>query len=454
MLGINDKLKDLKSRGGSIKTGIVGVGQMGSSMVAHIESLDGMEVTAVANRNVNSAAKILKGIGIEASRMVLLEGDNKIQVENMDSGIIKIGGQDRSIVKQKISKAIDEVKIIVTDDIRELTGIGELDVVVDATGDPEVGAQISFSAISSRKHMVTFNVEADTTIGPLLKKMADNAGIVYTVAAGDEPAATKELYDMADALGLEVIAAGKGKNNPLDKCANPTTLADYAAQKGSSARMMTSFVDGTKSMFEMACLSNSTGLVPDVRGMHGPKVNVDELTKVYSLKKDGGILSKKGVVEFAIGNIAPGVFLVYTSHLKIIREELKYLLFGDGPNYLLYRPYHLTSIEAPLSIARAYFMGEPTIVPKAGLVSEVVTYGKKDLKAGEVLDGIGGYTTYGMIELFGTARDEDLLPLGLSEGCRLKDDIEKGQPITYKDVELVQDSTILQLRRLQDKTIF
>ena len=454
MLGINDKLKDLKSKGCSIKTGIIGVGQMGSSMVAHIESLDGMEVTAVANRNVNSAAKILKGIGIEASRMVLLEGDNKIQVENMDSGIIKIGGQDRSIVKQKISKAIDEGKIIITDDIRELTGIEELDVVVDATGDPEAGAQISFSAISSRKHMVTFNVEADTTIGPLLKKMADNAGIVYTVAAGDEPAATKELYDMADALGLEVIAAGKGKNNPLDKCANPTTLADYAAGKGSSAKMMTSFVDGTKSMFEMACLSNSTGLVPDVRGMHGPKVNVSELTKVYNLKKDGGILSKKGVVEFAIGDIAPGVFLVYTSHLKIIRDELKYLLFGDGPNYLLYRPFHLTSIEAPLSIARAYFMGEPTIVPRAGLVSEVVTYGKKDLKAGEVLDGIGGYTTYGMIELFGTAKDEGLLPLGLSEGCRLKNNIGKGQPVTYKDVELVQDSTILQLRKLQDKTHF
>ena len=332
MLGINDKLKDLKSKGCSIKTGIIGVGQMGSSMVAHIESLDGMEVTAVANRNVNSAAKILKGIGVEASRMVLLEGDIKVNNANIDTGIIKIGGQDRSIIKQKISKAIDEGKIIVTNDIRELTSIEELDVVVDATGDPEAGAQISFSAISSRKHMVTFNVEADTTIGPLLKRMADNAGVVYTVAAGDEPAATKELYDMADALGLEVIAAGKGKNNPLDRCANPTTLADYAAQKGSSARMMTSFVDGTKSMFEMACLSNSTGLVPDVRGMHGPKVNVDELTKVYSLKKDGGILSKKGVVEFAIGNIAPGVFLVYTSHLKIIRDELKYLLFGDGPN--------------------------------------------------------------------------------------------------------------------------
>ncbi len=271
MLGINDKLKDLKSRGGSIKTGIVGIGQMGSSMAAQIEIIDGMEVTAVANRNVNNAVKILKDIGIEAARMVLLEGANKIQAENMDSGIIKICGRDRKIISREISSAVNEGKIIVTDNIGELIGIDEVDVVVDATGDPEAGAQISFSAINSRKHMVTFNVEADTTIGPLLKKMADNAGIVYTVAAGDEPAATKELYDMADALGLEVIAAGKGKNNPLDKTANPTTLADYAAEKGSSVNMMTSFVDGTKSMFEMACLSNATGLVPDVRGMHGRK---------------------------------------------------------------------------------------------------------------------------------------------------------------------------------------
>ena len=207
-------------------------------------------------------------------------------------------------------------------------------------------------------------------------------------------------------------------------------------------------------MFEMACLSNATGLIPDVRGMHGPKANVNQLPRIFSLKAQGGILNKKGVVDFALGDVAPGVFLVYTSPLKIIRDELKYLLFGDGPNYLLYRPYHLTSIEAPLSIAKAYFQKEPTIVSKNGLVSEVVTYAKKDLKAGEVLDGIGGYMTYGLIDLYQVSKEESLLPLGLSEGCILESDIEKDQPITFEDVRLVENSMILRLRRMQDNTKF
>jgi len=446
MLGLNKKLKELQSYGDHIKVGLVGLGQMGSSMAVHISSLAGMQIIAVADLDVNNAANILTKTGHSLKDLTLVEAGIKVSSSNNKAQIIKAGAN----LSRDIKKAVESGKTIVTDDIRILTGMEDIDVVVDATGNPEAGARIAFSAISSGKHMVTFNVEADTTVGPILKRMAENSGIVYTVAAGDEPAAAKELFDMADALGLDIVAAGKGKNNPLNKEANPDSLAEYAARKGSSAKMMTSFVDGTKSMFEMACLSNATGLVPDIRGMHGAKVNVSQLTEKYKLKKDGGILSRKGVVEFAIGDIAPGVFLVYTSDLKIIRDELKYLLFGEGPNYLLYRPYHLTSIEAPLSIARAYFMGEPTIVPISGLISEVVTYAKKDLKTGDVLDGVGMYTTYGMIEHYDIAKRQNLLPLGLSQGCRLKNNIEKGSPITYKDVELVQDSTILQLRRLQD----
>ena len=157
-------------------------------------------------------------------------------------------------------------------------------------------------------------------------------------------------------------------------------------------------------MIEMACLSNSTGLVPDCRGMHGPRADIKDLTEIFRLKKDGGILSRKGVVDFAIGDLAPGVFLVYTTENKVIKADLKYLMLGNGPYYLLYRPYHLTSIETPISIARAYFYGEPTLVPECGLISEVITLAKKDLKAGEKLDGIGGYTVYGLIEEHGTAK--------------------------------------------------
>jgi len=453
VLDLYNKLKKYYLEGKSIKIAVAGLGQMGSSLVSQIRNLKGMDIAAVANRNINRAANILRKVGIKEKEILLVEAGHKINDENthIDSISIKDGINHR--VKKEFEKASKAGKIIVVDDLSILFEIDHIDVVVDTTGNPEAGAYIAFNSINNGKHIITLNVETDTTIGPLLKKMADSAGVIYSVSAGDEPAALKELYDFASILNLEVIAAGKGKNNPLDRNANPTTLEEYSRSKGSSPKMMTSFVDGTKSMIEMACFSNATGMVPDCRGMHGPEVNVSDLTKVFSLKKDGGILDKKGVVDFAIGDVAPGVFLIYTSDQKIIRDELKYLLFGDGPNYLLYRPYHLTSIETPFSIAAAYFYRKSTIVPTNGLVSEVVTVAKKDLKRGEVLDGIGGYTVYGLIELYSTAKKEGFLPIGLSEGCILRRDVKKNEIIKYKDVNLVKDSMVLKLRRLQDNLV-
>jgi predicted homoserine dehydrogenase-like protein len=399
LLGLNKKLKDLKNQGRSIKVAVAGVGQMGRGLVSHIRELDGIRVVAVANRDIERICSILREIDISDDE-VILAGSGK--------------GKGK-----KIDQMVKEDKIIVSDDLDILFSIDCVDII----------------------------------IGPELKKLADKAGVVYTVSAGDEPAALKELYDFADVLGLEVVAAGKGKNNPLDRYANPKTLKDYAQSKGSSPRMMTSFVDGTKSMIEMACLSNSTGLVPDCRGMHGPRADIKDLINVFSLKKDGGILSKKGVVDFAIGDLAPGVFLVYTTENKTVKADLEYLMLGSGPYYLLYRPYHLTSIETPISIARAYFYHEPTIVPEYGMVSEVVTLAKKDLRKGEKLDGIGGYAIYGLIEEYEKAKRESLLPVGLSESCVLKKDIEKDSPIKYDDVDLGEDSLLLKIRRSQDKTI-
>ena len=454
MLGLNKKLKNFASKGKSIKVAIAGVGQMGRGLMSHIRELDGMQVLAVANRNIGRITGILKELDIGYDEIVLVESKNKINLENNNISRITIEDSRLDIsIREKLNQLAGEDKLIVTDDLAVLFVLDDVDVIVDATGSPEAGAYIASNAISSKKHIVTLNVEADVTIGPLLKKMADEAGVVYTVSAGDEPAALKELYDFADALGLEVIAAGKGKNNPLDRYANPTTLKDYAESKGSSAHMITSFVDGTKSMIEMACLSNSTGLVPDCRGMHGPRADIKDLLNVFRLKKDGGILSRKGVVDFVIGDLAPGVFLVYTTENKIIRADLEYLMLGSGPYYLLYRPYHLTSIETPLSIARAYFYGEPTIVPDCGLISEVITVAKKDLKASDVIDGIGRYTVYGLIEEYSKAKQEGLLPIGLSQGCVLKKDMEKDRPIKYNDVSFVKDSLVLKLRRSLDKLV-
>jgi predicted homoserine dehydrogenase-like protein len=467
LLGLNEKIKELARKGKSIKVAVVGLGQMGKSLVSHLNDLPGFKILAVVDKDSKKVADMIEVLGITESEIlkvwnsiyepeagILSNGKARdiIRDSKIDE-IINISNKIDVNIKVEIEKALEEGKILFTDDVRILPGIENIDIIVDATGYTEVGAFVALSSIVGKKHVVTLNVETDITIGPILKKMAKDYGVVYTLSAGDEPAALKELYDFADGLGLEVICAGKGKNNPLNMEANPATLADYAASKGSSAKMMTSFVDGTKSMVEMACLSNATGLIPDCRGMHGARVSIKELAKTFSLKKDGGILDKTGVVDFAIGDLAPGVFLVYSTKNKMIKNVLNYLALGEGPNYLLYRPYHLTSIETPLSIARVYFDKEPWIVPSNGLVSDVLTVAKKDLAPGEIIDGIGGYMVYGLIDLYETTNKEKLLPIGLSQGCILKRCVKKGEPISYDDVDFLSDTLLLQLRKLQDKRI-
>lgn len=467
MLGLNEKIKELARQGKSINVAVAGLGQMGKSLVSHLNDLAGFKILAVADKDPKKIADMIEILGITESEIFKVwTGIYECQAGILGNGkawdmirdskideIINISNKIDANIKIEIEKAFEEGRILFTDDVRILPGIENIDIVVDATGYTEVGAFVALSSIAGKKHVVTLNVETDITVGPILKKMSKDYGVVYTLSAGDEPAALKELYDFADGLGLEVICAGKGKNNPLNMEANPATLADYAASKGSSAKMMTSFVDGTKSMVEMACLSNATGLIPDCRGMHGARVSIKELAKTFSLKKDGGILDRTGVVDFAIGDLAPGVFLVYSTKNKMIKDVLNYLALGQGPNYLLYRPYHLTSIETPLSIARVYFDREPWIVPSGGLVSDVLTVAKKDLTPGEIIDGIGGYMVYGLIDLYETTSKEKLLPIGLSQGCILKKCVKKGEPISYDDVDFPSDTLLLQLRKLQDKII-
>ena len=215
--------------------------------------------------------------------------------------------------------------------------------------------------------------------------------------------------------------------------------------------MLASFKEGSKTMVELAVMSNATGYIPDVRGAHGIKGEVNDVPKVFSLKEEGGILNKYGVVDFVDG-IAPGVFVVVSSKLEEVRKEMKYLDMGDGPNYILYRPYHLCSLETPLSAAKAVIDNEATIAPMGGLVSEVITIAKKDMKAGEKLDGIGGYTVYGSVEVYETAKEANALPVGLiTKNTTLTKDVKKGDVITYDMVQLDETSFILQLRRIQDK---
>lgn len=429
MLGINRKLEELEERKEKIRVAIIGSGKMGRGLVSQMFSVKGMRPSLVIDRTIEKIIKAYTIAGVDKGDVVIAKTLSEINV------------------------ALENNKFVACDDFQLASKADLIDVVVDATGNPEAGARIAIDSISNGKHIVALNVESDAVVGPILHRLAKSAGVVYTGTAGDEPGAAMELFDFADALGFEVLAIGKGKNNPIDLDANPTNVREQALKVGLKPRMLASFKDATNTMIEMTCLANATGLVPDIRGMHGPSSDTKGLPRIFSLKEEGGILNKYGVVDYVKG-IAPGVFAIISSPKEQIRKDLEYASMGSGPNYILYRPYHLTSLETPLTIARAYIYNEPTIAPLGRQVAEAITVAKRDLKKGEKLDGIGEYTVYGSIETYDVAKKEGFVPIGLiNKNAVAKQDIKKGQFITYDMVELDNSSLIYKLRKLQEDLI-
>lgn len=421
------KLSEREQAGRPILTGLVGAGQMGTGLVSQTTRMRGLRVAAIADIDLRRARHAFAAAGVSADQIV--EADSA----------------------GAIDAALAEGRRAITDRAELLPAVAQLEAIVEATGIPNLGARIAWEAILGRKHVILLNVETDVTVGPVLKRLADAAGVVYSGAAGDEPAATLELYEFARTLGLTVLCAGKGKNNPLNPAATPDDLAERARAVGASAKMLCSFVDGTKTQVEMAALANATGLRLARRGMHGPTASLAELPQVFGLRAQGGLIEDEPIVDYVIGDVAPGVFVVFTSDLPVVVEELRYLKMGNGPNWVLYRPYHLTSLETPLSVARAVLNHEATIAPAHGMVAEVTTVAKRALRAGERIDGIGGYTVYGIAERFEVACAEGLLPLGLAQGAVLRHDVPLGAALSYDDVILDETQTVVQLRRLQDQ---
>jgi len=433
---LNNRLQELEEEGMPIRVGIVGAGRMGTGVACQISRMKGMRAAILADIQLENATAAFRLCGVKAKDVVVTDDLERAQL------------------------AIFEGKVVATREKGIVTQV-PIDVIVEATGVPEVGAMVALEGIQSKKHIVMLNVETDVVVGPLLKRMADAAGVVYTLTIGDEPGAIAELYDFVVSLGMEAVCAGKSPFKPIRREETPETLRREADRLGLNPKMLCSFRDGSKTDIEMAAVANGTGLVPDVPGMHGPQTTLADLPKVFSLKSQGGVLRRKGVVDFATsfldkeGNtdraksVAPGVFVVFTTDHSQIRKDLEWLLMGSGPNYCLYRPYHLVGIETPISIGRAAIYGEASLAPERGLVAEVATVAKKDLAEGEILDGIGGFTVHGMIHRAEEAHKENLLPLGLTHGSRLKRSIKKGQAIRYDQVEL-EDSILLQLRKIQD----
>jgi len=424
MYEIDSKLDELEKRGNPIKVGLIGAGQMGSEIITQLEKVKGIRIVSVIDI---SPEKALAGYRYLKNNVEIVKTDDPKEAE----------------------KAISSGKKIASTNYKLATSLSQIEVVIEATGSIEVGTMVALDAINNKKHIVMMSVECDVTIGPILRKLAKNAGVIYSLAAGDEPSAIIDLYRFANALGFTIVAVGKGKNNPLDIYANPEDLKEKAEKRNMSARMLCEFVDGSKTAIEMAAVSNATGLVPDLRGMHGAKSTVGELPKVFCPKKDGGILNNIGVVDFAIG-VHPGVFLVFTTDNQRIREALVQRDMGYGPYYSLYRPYHLCSIEVPLTIAQVAIYGESSGHPLEKLTSECIVITKKNLKAGEVLDGIGEYCYRVSIERADIARKENFLPMGLAKGSTLRVDVEKDTIITYDMVEIENDSVLFNLRKIQD----
>jgi predicted homoserine dehydrogenase-like protein len=413
-VGFRDRLEGLQRRGTPIRVGLVGVGQMGRGLIAQVRGIPGMEVVAAADLDLERTL-----------------------------GTFQAGGQD------PVEGADGRPgRPAVTQDPMDVVRSASVEVVVEATGIVEVGARVAYEAILEGKHVVMLNVETDVTVGAALNRMARSAGVVYTGSAGDEPGAILELYDFARSLGFEVLVAGKGKNNPLDPLADAGSVDKEAREKGMNPKMLASFVDGTKTMVEMGAVANATGLSPDMAGMHGPEETVpDRLADVFGLRENGGVLSRYGVVDYVRG-VAPGVFVIVRSQEGPVRETFEYLGQGKGPNHVLYRPYHLTSLETPISVARAAIYGEPTIACGRSPTSEVVAVAKRDLTAGDVLGSIGSADYYGW--LYEASEARDMLPLGLASGARITRNVTRGQAVPRSGVELAQDSFVASLRRLQE----
>lgn len=413
-------ISDLR-KNGSIGVAVVGCGLMGTGLVAQLNKMEGMKAGVWSSRSEAALIESAKKVGFPEEALYI------------------------SKTKEEVAQAVRDHGIALVIDNSLTWTSPEVDAIVDCTGNTEAGAIINEEGLNHGKHIVSFNVECDVLLGPYFLKKAKEKGLCYTGTAGDEPGAMMELYDFASFLGFDVVAAGKGKNNPMDIEATPDKLKEKAESKGLSPRMLTSFVDATNTMIELNAVANATGLLPDTPGCHGIESTIDDLADKFRLKEEGGFFRKKGVLDYVVG-IAPGVFVVVETDDPLIREEMPYLSMGDGPRYIFYRPYHLTNIETPLTLAKAVLYGEATIAPERGYIAHTAAVAKKDLLPGDEISGIGSDTCYGSLMDAREVYRENYVPIGLITGnVKVKREIKKGDRIRFEDLQFDEESKLFKM---------
>jgi predicted homoserine dehydrogenase-like protein len=424
MIIVDRALQARAEAGDPVKVGLIGAGFMGRGIANQIiNSVPGMELVAIANRHLDGAKRAYAEADIE----------------------------DVQIVKtvERLEDAVAHGQYAVTEDAMLLCQANGIDALIEVTGTIEFGARVVMEAIAHRKHVILMNAELDGTIGPILKVYADRAGVILSACDGDQPGVQMNLYRFVKSIGLTPLLCGNIKALQ-DPYRNPTTQEAFAKRWGQKPHMVTSFADGTKISFEQAIVANATGMKVAQRGMLGynHSGHVDEMTKMYDVEqlKEWG-----GIVDYVVGaKPSPGVFVFATHEDPKQRHYLNLYKLGEGPLYSFYTPYHLCHFEVPLSVARAVLFQDAVLTPLGGPLVDVVTTAKIDLKAGETLDGLGYYMTYGQCENADITQAQNLLPIGLAEGCCLKRDIPKDQVITYEDIELPEGRLCDKLRTEQN----
>ena len=427
---LHEALSLREKAGKRIRVGLVGVGQMGTDIVVQIAQMQGIEIVVAVDMRPERVETASKMAG-DASRRPLVCSS-----------------------AADASRAITQGRLAVVTAPELACQAPEVDVIIDATGNPSAGAAVALMAIAAKKHIVMMNVECDVTVGAYLATEAAKAGVVYTLGAGDEPTAAMELINFVRGLGYPVVAAGKGKNNPFRIDAIPDDYVAEAKSRNMNPRMLVEFVDGSKTMVEMVAIANAAGLVPDIPGMHGPAAPRDQLQNYFCPTEEGGLLSKKGCVDFTVAKgVAPGVFAVAEMRHPRVRERMNDLHLGPGPYYSFFRPYHLTSLEVPLSAAAAVLFGECHMRPLAVPTSEVGCIAKKDLKPGDKLDNIGEYCYRGYSLTRADAEARNALPIGLAQNGIVTRAIGKGELLTLQAVTPDAGAKIVQVRRTHDARI-
>lgn len=408
-----------------VRVGMVGAGFMGRGIALQIaQSVPGMELVAIANRTLDNARRAY-----------------------VEAGISEIS---RVSTREELEANIRNSVVSITDDAMLICEAEGIDAVIEVTGAVEFGAKVALTAINNKKHIILMDAEVDGTVGPILKVYADQQGVVFTNVDGDQPGVEMNLYRFVKSIGVKPVLCGniKGLHDPYR---NPTTQEGFAKKWGQKPAMVASFADGSKISFEQAIVANGTGMRVARRGMHGPTLPsgtpLKEVLSAYPLED---LLDGPGIVDYVVGaEPGPGVFVLGTHDHPAQKHYLNLYKLGEGPLYLFYTPYHLCHFEVPLTVARAVLFHDAALAPLGAPCVEVVATAKIDLKAGDTIDGIGHYMTYGLCENADTAETQKLLPLGVAEGCVLKHDIPKDQVITYDDVILPEGRLIDQLRAEQ-----